>query len=151
MSKTHRWIAKVLLQGGRTIPDGFFYRTAFVSRFYARTVAHFRPSPGGEAGHWDAQRCACSGPTKTVSWCRSCAPEARRSACSQRPSTRSLTARSAAKRKGWRMIESDGKIKELSALFRYLQRIPALAALTWWHKVIQTSDGKVKGTKVRFL
>ena len=44
----------------------------------------------------------------------------------------------------------EGKIKGLSALFRYLQRIQALAALTCWQKVIQTSDGKVKGTKVRF-
>jgi hypothetical protein len=49
------------------------------------------------------------------------------------------------------MMRVDGKIKGLSALFRYLPRIPALAALTWWQKVIQTSDGKVKGTKVRFL
>ena len=50
-----------------------------------------------------------------------------------------------------RWLRVEGKIKGLSALFRYLQRIPALAALTWRQKVIQTSDGKVKGTKVRFL
>ncbi len=43
------------------------------------------------------------------------------------------------------------KIKGMYELCRYLQRIPALAALTWGQKVIQTSDGKVKGTKVRFL
>jgi hypothetical protein len=44
----------------------------------------------------------------------------------------------------------DGKIKGLSAMFRYLPQIQALAALTWRQKVIQTSDGKVKGTNVRF-
>jgi len=49
------------------------------------------------------------------------------------------------------MMGVEGKIKALSALCRYLQRIPALAALTWGQKVIQTSDGKIKGTKVRFL
>jgi hypothetical protein len=47
-------------------------------------------------------------------------------------------------------MRAEGKIKGLSALLRYLQGIPALAALTWRQKVIQTSDGKVKGTKVRF-
>jgi hypothetical protein len=49
------------------------------------------------------------------------------------------------------MMRVEGKIKGLSALFRYLQRIQALAALKWRQKVIQTSDGKIKGTKVRFL
>ncbi len=110
-----------------------------------------QPSPGGEVGHCDAQRCARSGPTRKASRCRSCAPEARRSACNRQPSTCSLADRSAAKRKGWRVMRVDGKIKRLSALCRYLLRIPALEALTWWQKVIQTSDGKIKGTKVRFL
>jgi len=29
-------------------------------------------------------------------------------------------------------------------------RFSALAPLTWWEKVIQTSDGKAKATKVSF-
>lgn len=104
-----------------------------------------------EVGCLDAQRCAGSGPTRKASRCRSCAPEARRSACNRRPSTCSVTARSAAKRKGCRVMRVDGKIKGMYELCRYLQGIPALAALTWGQKVIQTSDGKIKGTKVRFL
>jgi hypothetical protein len=50
-----------------------------------------------------------------------------------------------------RWLRVEGKIKGLSALLSFLPVIAALAALTWRQKVIQTSDGKVKGTKVRFL
>ncbi len=50
-----------------------------------------------------------------------------------------------------RWLRVEGKTKGMYELCWYLQRIPALAALTWGQKVIQTSDGKIKGTKVRFL
>jgi hypothetical protein len=46
---------------------------------------------------------------------------------------------------------AEGKIKGLSALLSFLPATAALAALTRMQNVIQTSDGKVKGTKVRFL
>jgi hypothetical protein len=49
------------------------------------------------------------------------------------------------------MMRVEGKIKGLSALFRYLPQIQALAALTLRQKVIQTSDGKIKGTHSLFL
>jgi hypothetical protein len=41
-------------------------------------------------------------------------------------------------------LRSEGKIKAVYALCRYLRRIPALAALIWMQNVIQTSDGKIK-------
>ncbi len=41
------------------------------------------------------------------------------------------------------------KIKGMYELCRYLQRIPALAALTWGQKVIQTSDGIYEQTVSR--
>jgi hypothetical protein len=44
-------------------------------------------------------------------------------------------------------LRGEGKIKAVYELWRYLQRIPALAALTGVLKVIQTSDGKVKGSE----
>ena len=49
------------------------------------------------------------------------------------------------KRKGWKVMRGMARIKAVHELWRYLQRIPALAALTWGQKVIQTSDGKIKG------
>lgn len=49
----------------RTIDTSSSRPGASVSRFHARIVTHFRPSPGGEAGHLDAQRCARSGPTRS--------------------------------------------------------------------------------------
>jgi hypothetical protein len=45
-------------------------------------------------------------------------------------------------------LRGEGKIKAVYELWRYLQRIQALAALTEMQKVIQTSDGKVKAAKV---
>jgi hypothetical protein len=48
-------------------------------------------------------------------------------------------------------LRSEGKIKAVYELWRYLQRIPALAALTWVQKVIQTSECKVKGTDLVLL
>ena len=84
----------------RTIDTSSSRPGASVSRFPCAQRYALPDRPGGEAGHWDAQRCARSGPTRKPSRCRSCAPEGRRSACNRRPSTCSLTARSAAKRKG---------------------------------------------------
>ena len=49
----------------RTIDTSSSRPGASVSRFHARIVTHFRPSPEGEAGHLDAQRCARSGPTRS--------------------------------------------------------------------------------------
>ena len=48
-------------------------------------------------------------------------------------------------------MRKEGKIKAVYELWRYLQRIPALAALTWVQKVIQTSECKIKGTDSLFL
>ena len=94
-------------------------------------------------------------PTRTPSWCRSCAPEARRSACNRRRSTCSLTFRLAAKRKGWKVVRVEGKIKGLSALGWLLIIITALAALTWGAsrhtKVIRKEEGKVKATEAVLL
>jgi hypothetical protein len=91
---------------------------ASVSRFSARSFAHFHHRPGGEAGHWDAQRCAHSGAdqeAELVSIVRT-----RRAQIGVHPATIDV------QRDG--QIDSQGRVRR-------------------WLRV----EGKVKGTKVRFL
>ncbi len=113
-----------------------------------RTINTSSSRPGASVSRFPAQFCALPALTRRGSWslgcaalrtfranqeakpCRSCAQKARRSACNWPPSTCSLTARSTAKRKGWRVMRMECKIKGLSALLSLSPIVTALAALT---------------------